>query len=491
MIVDNTKIMSHPPVNTNADGSVKASGVFDEFTNLYSLSKTLKFELRPVGNTAQMLIDNKIFETDEKRKRQYVTIKPYFDKLHREFFNRTTNSLTLVDLEEYKTALNNWQKNKKNKILKDDLVKKEKTLRESITKRFTEGCEIGGLEVKNKILFEAGIFNVLKLIYGEDQQTLYKDENNEEKSIFDDWNGFVGYFNKFHETRKNLYKDDGTSTAFATRIIDQNLRRFCDNLDLLKTANNKQIDFSEVEIDFGFKIDEYFVLDTYNSCVQQAGIVRYNQIIGGQTLADGTKLKGINEIIGKFRQDNAGDKTNYLKKLDKQILSDDNKDDFIISISDDAELKEVLQSFYENSNKRALILKDLFKDFTVNNSNYDLSKIFLSKEAFETISRTWLGSSESFQESVYFIISKRENKAWYESLRGDKDPKISRDKEKLRFPSFISLEHIKNTFESLENTDQIWKNRFYENEENANGFLEDSTPENIWQQFLDIFSSKF
>ena len=38
---------------------------FEEFTNLYELSKTLRFELKPIGETQEMLEENKVFEKDE------------------------------------------------------------------------------------------------------------------------------------------------------------------------------------------------------------------------------------------------------------------------------------------------------------------------------------------------------------------------------------------------------------------------------------------
>jgi len=48
---------------------------FQEFTNLYELSKTLRFELKPVGNTLKMLRDNKVFEKDEEVSKNYKETK--------------------------------------------------------------------------------------------------------------------------------------------------------------------------------------------------------------------------------------------------------------------------------------------------------------------------------------------------------------------------------------------------------------------------------
>ncbi len=42
--------------------------IFKDFTNLYELSKTLRFELKPVGETQKMLKENQIFFKDENIK---------------------------------------------------------------------------------------------------------------------------------------------------------------------------------------------------------------------------------------------------------------------------------------------------------------------------------------------------------------------------------------------------------------------------------------
>jgi len=57
----------------------KSPTTFAEFTNQYSLSKTLRFELKPVGNTQKMLEDFGIIEKDEIIAQKYKITKKYFD----------------------------------------------------------------------------------------------------------------------------------------------------------------------------------------------------------------------------------------------------------------------------------------------------------------------------------------------------------------------------------------------------------------------------
>ncbi len=76
------------------------SSVFDSFVNQYPISKTLRFELKPVGNTQQLLEENKVFEKDETIKIKYEATKPYFDRLHREFVQKSLQNAVLSGLNK-------------------------------------------------------------------------------------------------------------------------------------------------------------------------------------------------------------------------------------------------------------------------------------------------------------------------------------------------------------------------------------------------------
>ena len=53
--------------------------LFDQMTSLYSLSKTLRFELKPVGRTLENLDNNKIVSNDIKKAIAYKDNKPLLD----------------------------------------------------------------------------------------------------------------------------------------------------------------------------------------------------------------------------------------------------------------------------------------------------------------------------------------------------------------------------------------------------------------------------
>jgi len=473
----------------------KNKSIFDNFTNLYEVQKTLRFELKPVGNTQKMLDEADVFGKDKIIKDKYQKTKPFIDKLHREFVDEALGRVFLPGFKNYFKALENWKNNKKDKEAVKGLKKEEERLRKEVVKCFdntaknwtTEKYKNLGLKKKNiEILSEESVFDLLKEKYGNEDESFLKDEKgifleNEKGgklSIFDEWKGFTGYFTKFQETRKNFYKSDGTETALATRIIDQNLKRFCDNIEDFKKIKNK-IGFSEVEKNFNKVIVDVFSLDFYNQCLLQKGIDSYNEILGGKTLNNGKKLKGINELVNEYRQKNKGEKILFLKLLDKQILSE--KEKFLIGIENDENLFETLNSFYKTAEEKTKILKTRFSDFVSHNENYDLSKTYISKEAFNTISHKWTNETLKFEELLYG------------AMKSDAPVGLSYGKrdDGYKFPNFIALNYLRNGLGNIASSVRFWKEKYYKNDENKSdkGFL--IGKENTWDQFLQIFDFEF
>ncbi len=458
---------------------------FSKFTNQYSLSKTLRFELRPTEATKKMLVDNGVFAEDENKKKAYIAIKPYFDRLHREFVAESLEKVEFRKLKEYENIFKEWDFDRKNQEKKKKLEEAKGELRKQIGAYFDATGKTWAdekykhLKLKKKdlnILFENEIFAILKDRFGEETETKIKDEKTgEEISIFDQWNGFGGYFTKFHETRKNFYTTNGKASALATRIVDQSLSRFLENLKTIARLQGK-IDFTEVENYFGKKASEVFSLQNYNNCILQAGIDQYNDFLGGKTLENGDKKQGINELINEYRQNHKGDKLSYLKKLDKQILSEKDKKSF--GIETEEEFLKILHDFHKNAKTKIEIFKNLFDDLAKNFSSYDLDKIYLSKEAFNTISRKWTNETTVWQENLFEVLKAKK------LVKAKK-----KDEEEFAFPDFISLESLKESLEKFSEAAAFWKDRYYENEENERGFL-NITEKPSFVQFMLIFENE-
>lgn len=472
---------------------------FNEFTNKYALSKTLMFELKPVGKTQQMLEENKVFAVDWAIQDKYKRTRPYINRLHRKFIRESLSGISFIALDEYwdklraVKAITRETSSSRKKVLHKALEKEEKRLRKQVVSQFDATAkdwvenkykDIKFSKKNHNILFEKNgekVFALLKKLYGHEDDTVIESTHvnpetgkieKKKISIFDSWKGFSGYFEKFFKTRENFYQDDGKASAIATRVIDENLRRFCENMqDFAKIK--EVVDCSVVEENFEIKLTNIFSLDFYNKCAAQTGIDIYNKVLGGQTLKSGEKLNGINELINKYRQDHKGEKLPFLKTLDRQILSGEDSDLFD-EISDDEQLIETVRALLKTAEKKVTILKKLFDLFVSSNNNFDLEKVYFSKKGFEQISRKWTHETKLFEKMLY------------ETMKSDKvsGTRYKKAEDKYEFPDFIALQYIKTTLQSL--TDELksvfWKKKFQK--------VVDYGDE-IWKQFLQIFFNEF
>jgi hypothetical protein len=477
------------------------SQLFSKFTNQYELSKTLRFELKAIAETQRLLEENNVFKKDEIIQNKYTKTKVYFDQLHQEFVADSLQNLEFSDLEKYEEILNNYKKDKNNKTFKKELEAQEKRLRKEVVECFNATAKVWiknakekyNIEFKKsdyKFLFEiqgGNIFELLKNLYREKSDAFLKDketkdyildENGEKISLFDDWGNFGGYFDKFFETRKNFYKDDGTSSAIATRIVD-NLQRFVENKWQIEKYPDEVLESISIE-----DLEELKNLKYYTNFVLQGE--RQNKEKGIKP----TKIEKYNVLVGKiksainaFRQNPENKDENgrspklpYLKTFDKQILSE--KNIFMEEISDEKELKIKLQKFLETGNNKIAILEKLFSDFVQNLEKYNLEEIYFTKKGFETVSRKY--SQDTFE--------------WQEKLGEVLNLKKQKDKG-YKFPDFIKLTDLKKSLENFledENFEArtFWKEQYIGKKEKNNSAKIDVN-KTIWENFLEIFYLEF
>ena len=56
----------------------------EQLTNLYPVSKTLRFELQPIGKTRENIEKGGILQQDEKRAENYKKVKGFIDEYHKQ-----------------------------------------------------------------------------------------------------------------------------------------------------------------------------------------------------------------------------------------------------------------------------------------------------------------------------------------------------------------------------------------------------------------------
>lgn len=289
------------------------------FTNKYQLSKTLRFELKPVGKTKENIIAKNILKKDEERAESYQLMKKTIDSFHKHFIELAMQEVSLTKLDEFVELYNASAERKKEDSYKKELEQVQTVLRKEIVK----GFNTGEAKATYQNIFKKELFTELL-----DEWV----KNLEDKKLVDDFKSFTTYFTGFHENRKNMYTDKEQSTAIAYRLVHENLPKFLDNVKIFEKITEKldaekikEIETKLEAVIQGTPLSEIFTLDYYNNVLTQKGIDFINNIIGGYTEDEGkTKVPGLNEFVNNEYNQNQEKKNRIpkLKILYKQILSD-------------------------------------------------------------------------------------------------------------------------------------------------------------------------
>ncbi|MDR0619336.1 MAG: type V CRISPR-associated protein Cas12a/Cpf1 [Bacteroidales bacterium] len=461
------------------------------FTNLYSLSKTLRFELKPVGKTLTHIEESGILSDQEQyrgksdiiRAESYKKVKKIIDEYHKNFIENILNDFSFDenDLNKY---LNLYSKKEKSDAEKKELETLQNELRKSISEKFTKNINY------DKISKEGEGIKALMT---------YVENDNLKKQLVSEFDKFSTYFGGFYKNRQNMYSAEDKTTAIAHRIIHDNLPKFIGNISVFAKIKSKLDDIKDVpqlqdntlvNLKKELKLSErYFVLNSYSKTVTQKQIELYNAIIGGKNLGETTKIVGLNESISKYNQKCKG-KNNLLPqftKLHKMILSDRESLSWLPEQfnNDNEVLKDINEAYMEIPlNKIKTLLENL--------SNYDLSGIFLCNDTGLTnISSKYLGHWSFIHRAIEAEYEnrnpKRENKS---------QEKYDKEKEKYvkKTDSFsigyinecVALEpqfngkNIENYFSSLGKTNGVEKTIFEiisDNYNNVKGILTAAYPD--------------
>ncbi|MCI6671873.1 MAG: type V CRISPR-associated protein Cas12a/Cpf1 [Prevotella sp.] len=375
---------------------------FDDFIHLYSLSKTLRFEARPIGETLHHFINNGLLERDEHRAESYVKVKKLIDEYHKAFIDRVLNdgALNYEDkgecdsLTEY-YALYSTQK--RDEATQKHFKETQQHLRNQLVKKLTDGDAYKHLfgkeliesykdkENKNKLI-EADLVQFINAANPEQLLSLSK---NEAKDLVQEFCGFTTYFGGFHQNRQNMYSAEEKSTGIAYRLINENLPKFIDNMESFKKIaaipemedNLKQLYANFAEYLNVENIHEMFQLDYYNLLLTQKQIDVYNAIIGGKTDNEHKeKIKGINEYVNLYNQTHKDAKLPKLKVLFKQILSDRNAISWLPEeFKDDQEALNAIKDCYARLSENVLGDK-ILKELLCSLAEYDTKGIFLRND---------------------------------------------------------------------------------------------------------------
>lgn len=302
--------------------------MFNNFVNRYKVSKTLRFELKPVGKTLENIKKFNMLVNDEIRDKQYERMKNILDLQHRALIER---SLTKIGKEAdvqgwiaLADAYRKYRANTKDKDVKSVLDKALEKLRKMIVSSFTE-------DEMYKELIDSTPSKFIKRMKN-------ADKNEEVHTAFTIFDSFACYFTGYQENRKNIYSDKAQTTAAAYRAIDVNFPKFLEAVDIFGHIAEKypQI-IKDVEEELGGKLcgkslSSIFSIENYGNYLSQSGIDFYNLVLGGYTSNAMEKKRGLNEFINLTRQQNENGaidiKLHRISPLYKQILSERESESF-------------------------------------------------------------------------------------------------------------------------------------------------------------------
>ena len=378
----------------------KSQNPFNQFTGLYPLSKTLRFELRPIGKTKENIISAGILAEDNHRAESYKKVKKIIDEYHKAFIERVLKNLDL-DKGALQAFYECYKKSTKEEKREETLQEIGNNLRSQISNAFKKDPKYSTLTSKDLINKELPSIATTE----------------EERILLEEFHGFSTYFVGFHQNRENMYSKEEKATSIAYRLINENLPKFIDNIrSFEKIANSPIADKLESIYNEYAKegymnvnnLNEMFEISFYNRVLTQTQIDLYNAIIGGKTEKDGRKTQGINEYINLYNQRGEvqkKDRLPLLKPLFKQILSDrEHISWFEEGFADDQAMLSAIKDFYlkltETEPTTTESILDRTRSLLRNIADYDLTKIYLEYTSLSKISQQIFGEWDRIQRAL-------------------------------------------------------------------------------------------
>lgn len=501
---------------------------FADFTRQYSLQKTLRFELRPIGKTRENIEKaNPNFIHDQEIEHAYQILKPVFDRLHAEFINNGLESdyAKSFDVKEYfllyDKLRNEVDRDGKNLIEKKlfDIEKKlrdffkevweqqgevfkiksvDQKVLEKMKERFANAKDVKEKkkierEIKKviflkekgfKVLTEAGILKYIKTqiddFVGLNLRTKegvnVKKEDLEKalgtahsKGIFD---GFFSYLGGFNLNRENYYSTEEKATAVANRIVAENLPKFCDNVleferrkhEYLKVY--KFLEGKNIELKGRSQDGQEIDLEPISE-----GLFKLENFVNCLSQPEieryNLQIGNANNLVNRYNQQqvNKKDKLRLFKALYKQIGCGERRD-FLLAIKNDKDLEDILEDVKVRGAKFFKNTEKLIGEI-LELDNFE--GVYFSDKALNTISSKYFANWGSLKEIL-------------------KDAKVfKKEKDEIKIPQTIELIDL---FKALETEGAIFKESFKDNDVDKQNIVKDVSLSNgeklLKMIFIDI-----
>ena len=405
--------------------------------NGYSVSKTLCFELKPIGKTLENISTGKFLESDKKKSEDYKDAKKIIDNYHCYFIDDVLKTLSL-NWENLAKEINEYRKSKSDDA---NLLFAQQKQRDEILKVFNSDKR-----------FKALIASTPKDLFNKLLPEWFEKVNSLElkKEAIETFQKFTSYFTGFQENRKNVYSSKVIPTAVPYRIVNDNFPKFLSNISVFETIQKKCPEvIAEVENELkdylgNEKLSDIFTIQFFNKYLCQSGAAKqrgidfYNQIIGGIVEKDKEQnLRGINQFLNLYWQQHPefakNNKRIKMVPLFKQILSDRTTLSFKIeSIDSDEELKlailDCANKLEEKSKEDGKSIFEKCCELFDSINEQDLNEIYINRKDINNFSRiltgdwAWLQARMNYYAEEKFT-TKAEKSRYVKSLEDEGENK--------------------------------------------------------------------
>lgn len=363
-----------------------------EFTGLYSIVKTLKFELKPIGKTRENIEKNGLLLADMGKIEDYNVAKQIINNYHKWFIDDVLSNIKL-DWAELEKVIKIYRNDKTQKKLLEDT---QDRYRKQVRGKFSKDKNFKLLTAATpRYLFE----KMIPEMFGNSKE-------------IDTFKKFSTYFAGFQQNRRNIYSSEATAATVPFRVINDNFPKFMQNIEVYNTIknacpqilNDAEKELSEI-LD-GKKLSEIFSIKGADNILTQKGIGFFNQVINGKSKIEGNKkIKGINEFFDLYLQQHSDfplqKKNIEMIPLFKQILSDyETRSSVHKMYENDEHLQKNILCFWndeiidcKNETVTGNVLKQL-EDILEKIKSYDFEKLYINQSDLEHVSKELFGNWE-------------------------------------------------------------------------------------------------
>ena len=315
-----------------------STGAFSSMKRLFSLSKTLSFRLLPVGKTEEYIrrepesLDSSgerlnAIGRAQRLDRDCSILKGAADRVHRAFIEDVLSGCHLKYLSDggmdsiqefasifFDTSLKKTEKEKSLQKIADGLKKPIGSAFSCVLYKGRKDTSM--LKALSGSLLLKEILETIEL-------------SDQEKESLSRLRNYTSYMADYCKVRDRMYKAGGDGYTIPNRIVNDNLPIHLNNVRLFETLPGEIVDAAQPLFESlagplqAYSLDDVFTPSYYSLLCPQSAIDLYNTLISGYSKDDGTKVKGLNELINEYCQQNPENKKiPKLKKLYKQILSE-------------------------------------------------------------------------------------------------------------------------------------------------------------------------